>query len=289
MPQGYCANRLKVKELPRCARGRGRTFFGAGRLVVAKAPTLGPMEEDAARSRRVSLPMPVVAGLVVALVGCLLALAWLLGRESGRRLARDPGPPIVASPESVPSAPGISAPIGPTPAPMPSVSAPLARAPAPAPTPAGVAPPTPTPEARTPAPPSPEAAAVARYFDELEALSSARYWDDPQTLAMSIVQDLAGGGTGGIDRLRSVQVEVEAAVRRMSVPEPCREHHRRSLELFAAAGRLLQSLSEGAAKGDLSGMMSATAEAERLQAGAEELRALEASLRRRYGLPPAPS
>jgi hypothetical protein len=226
----------------------------------------------------------LLAGLVMALLACLLVIAWLLGRESGRHLVES-------------SRPGVTVPsLTPAPAGEPLRGLPTPVPPAPAPTvpqwsgsPPDPARPDATVPAATQAPASAEAAAVARYFAELEALSSARYWDDPQTLAMSIVQELAGGGSSRIDRLAEVQAEVESKVRSMSVPAPCREHHRRSLELFGAAARLLQAIGRSAAAGDLAGVTAAAAEAERLQSGASELRDLENGLRARYGLPRAAS
>jgi hypothetical protein len=130
---------------------------------------------------------------------------------------------------------------------------------------------------------------VARYFDELEVLASARYWDDPETLALSIVQELAGGGTSHIDRLGRLQAEVEAKVRGLSVPAPCQEHHRRTLELFGSAGQLLQAIGRSASAGDLAGVTAVASQAQRLEAEATQLRELENALRSRYGLPPAPS
>jgi hypothetical protein len=230
-------------------------------------------------SGRVAVSPWLLAGLGSALLLCLLVIAWLLGKESGRRLADKPR--SAATAES--SSPGFER--------LPSRATRTANeAPAgvaSAATPEGTPPPA-APEA-SPGAPADEATAVARYFAELEAFSSARNWDDPEDLALSIVQELVAGGSSRIDRLRQVQAEVEAGVRAMSVPEPCREHHQRSLASLAAAAQLLDAISGAAATGDLAGVTAAAAEAERLQTSALELRELENALRSRYGLPPAPS
>jgi hypothetical protein len=240
-----------------------------------------PESPRAQPSRRIAVSPWLLAGLGSALLLCLLAIAWLLGKESGRRLADKPRSATTAEP----SPPGFER--------LPSRATRTARE-----APAGVAsasatpegtPPPAAPEASPGAPAAGEATAVARYFAELEAFSSARYWDDPEGLALSIVQELVAGGSSRIDRLRQVQAEVEAGVRAMSVPEPCREHHQRSLASFAAAAQLLDAISGAAASGDLAGVTAAAAEAERLQASALELQELENALRSRYGLPPAPS
>jgi hypothetical protein len=229
------------------------------------------------RAKRSRSGVEISRGLLAALVGtllvCLAGLSFLVGRELGRRQA-PPGPPPVSA---VPTLAG----------PTPSFASPPPEPP----------PPEPTvdpwqgvwiePESgHNGEPSSAEREAVARYFGELEALESqTAELEDPKRLAMSLLQQLAGGDASGFERLLDTLRQARERLRVVSVPVPCQEHHRRTLELLDAGLRLVERVQQGVQQGDAGMLMAVTGEAQGLEAGAREVEALAQQIRERHGLP----
>jgi hypothetical protein len=126
---------------------------------------------------------------------------------------------------------------------------------------------------------------VAAYFTEIEALErQAKYWSNPQELAMSLVGQGAQGDTSGMRQLLETQRSAQRQIEAMSVPSPCREHHRRTVEVMGRALELLETLESGMASGNLEGLMALTGEARQLEADTRQVDALATQLKREYGL-----
>ena len=137
----------------------------------------------------------------------------------------------------------------------------------------------------TPPAADPQAPAVAAYFSEIEALEQgAKYWSNPQELAMSLVGQGAQGDTSGMRQLLEAQRTAQRQIEAMSVPSPCQEHHRRTVEVLGRALELLETLEGGMASGDLEGLLSLTGEARQLEADTRQVDALGTQLKRQFGL-----
>ncbi len=136
-----------------------------------------------------------------------------------------------------------------------------------------------------PSAPDPQAAAVAAYFSEIEALEQqAKYWSNPQELAMSLVGQGAQGDTSGMRQLLETQRSAQGQIEAMTVPSPCQEHHRRTVQVLGRALRLLEKLESGMASGNLDSLLSLSGEARTLEADTRKVDALGTQLKREYGL-----
>jgi hypothetical protein len=225
----------------------------------------------------------IAGGVVVAvLVALLLVVAFLMGRVSGRNEAQAP-PVDPAQVEATVS----EAPVGavPTPVPWPPLG-----------TSTGAAPPLATwpPPAEASRPPTDaaprgvvdsQAAAVGAYLAEIESYGQQASSGSPQELAMTLMNQGMQGDTSGFERLLESQRTAQRQIESMTVPVPCREHHSRTLEALRQSLVLGEKLQRGMASGDLGGLLSMSSEARELEAAAGELKALEAELRRQFGLP----
>ncbi len=222
------------------------------------------------------VPRGLLAGLVGGLVFCLVALAFLIGRELGRRQT---------------ASRSVSA------APVPVVSVPTF---APAPTPASPPPPTPPPwttpdrspgAQAEPAPgqgeaPAGESQAVARYFAALDALQGQFLeLQDPQRLATALLQQLSSGDASGLDQLLDALRQARERIVSIRAPAPCQEHQRRTLELLNVGLRLVERVRQGVLQGDAGALLALTAEAQRLEVEARELEALGQTIKAQHGLP----
>jgi hypothetical protein len=207
--------------------------------------------------RGVVVPRGVLIALVAALAVAMLMAVFLLGRQS----ARTP----------VASAPAATAPLGAAPEPAPADTAPTASTLLPGPsTDAPSTFPTVPPAAGLPAASagsvSPqERADVARYFQEADGIQ------------------MGSGRTEAFDQLVSSQRQARDELARMSVPAPCAEHHRRSLDALSGGLSLLEKLQATIASGDLGSLESLPTAGRDLEREAREIDELGRQIRQRYG------
>jgi len=132
---------------------------------------------------------------------------------------------------------------------------------------------------------SPQGAAVAAYFAEIESYEQqAKYWSNPQELALSLVGQSAQGDTGGMRQLLETQRTAQRQIESMTVPLPCQEHHRRTVEMLGRAGELLERLEGRLASGDIEGLLSLSSEARQLETDTREVDALAGQIKRQFGL-----
>lgn len=225
--------------------------------------------------------------MLAVFVACLLTIAFLLGRESGRQ-----APATMASAGTASSATGTASstaagPAAPLAAPVPAAPAytlPAAPHAAPAATPAAA------PAAAVAGPPpgvSAEREAVARYFAEADRLQGqAAGAGDPTVLANTILKRSLEGDNGGFDELLAAQRQVQEGMAALSVPAACREHHRRALEALSEAAGLLQTVRDSLQQGKAADLASLMAVGQGLESKAREVDALGAEIKRRYGLAP---
>ncbi len=217
---------------------------------------------------KVEVPKGILIALGSALAAALLALVFLLGRESGRRGAMGNLTPMAQPGSALPVSAGARlnpAPVAPSLSPAP---APLV-APGPA------------------EPQDPQRPAVAAYFAALDRIAPGQLAGDPQTLAQEMVAGLAKGDTSGFDRLAGQAVEARRKVAALVPPASCAAFHQESLALLDENLGMLKSVQralEGAdAEGSLASMV---AHAQALQARSDALQRADKALRQRYGLLP---
>ena len=102
---------------------------------------------------------------------------------------------------------------------------------------------------------------------------------------MTLMNQGMQGDTSGLERLLESQRTAQRQIESMTVPVPCREHHRLTLAALGQSLVLGEKLQRGMVSGDLGGLFSLSAEARQLEAAAGELEELAAQLRRQFGLP----
>ncbi len=216
-----------------------------------------------------------LVGLWGALGSCVLALAFLLGRETAR------GPRAQAPPEA-PAAQPLPAAQPPAPAVAQTYSG-IAVPPPPA---VPAAPPSPAVPAAAAAPaaaPAPARAAVAGYFQALDRIQPGQMAGGPGDLAKGLMEALSKGDTSGFDDMIRQAESARAALAALVPPAPCAAFHQESLASLDASIALLHSIRDsltapGAPASDF------TAQAAGLQARAERLQREEKDLRQRYGV-----
>jgi len=246
-----------------------------------------------ARPGAVQVPRGVLLGLLGALAAAVLLVAFLMGRES----ARTPSPPVAAAalPQPLPAVP----PPAEAPAtvagfsPWPAQAEPAEARPA--------APPegAPSGAAQVVAAPSegaslgqPAAATsdrlrddVARYFREVEAIQAqAKTSGDPETFARTLLEQGVKGDESGFDGLTAANKKVLDSLRSVSVPDPCREHHRQTLALLEESIGMIDGIRRQLQGGSEASLTAFATRGKELESKAKEVDALAAEIKRRYGL-----
>jgi hypothetical protein len=226
----------------------------------------------------------LVIGLGAALAVALLAIAFLLGRESRRAnpavVAPTAGPtaePPLLSPTGVPAAAPDTVP--PTPIAVMSEEG----APSPSAVPPAAAP---APVETLPATEDPVRAEVARYFAEVEALQQAsKGWSgDPNAAAQQILRQATSGDMSGFKSLADANRRLAEQLRAVSVPEPCALHHQRTLEVLDAATGLVDKMPAAVQSGDVAALGAVTTQGQDLERRTREVDALGLAVKKRYGL-----
>jgi hypothetical protein len=132
-----------------------------------------------------------------------------------------------------------------------------------------------------------DAAAVAGYFRQMDAVAAeVKTSQDPQALARSVLDQALSGNMGSIDALVATQRSVQTRMAQVVPPPSCREHHQRSVLLFARSVALLdrtRAAMTGQGTADLSAI---AVEGRAIEEEARAVDAMANDLRRAAGLAP---
>ena len=240
---------------------------------------------------QVQISKSTLGWLVGALVMCMVALAFLLGRQSVTPVV---APPSVAAVAPAPVAP----PLAPPPvevAPVAAVAVAPAPAPAPAPAVVPVAPPPPVAVAPVvvapvahPAPPvkpkypPAEAAQIRKYLQQVETITAGTQdLGNPSEFANDLLNQSLLGDTSGIDSLISQARHSQNALAQIHPPAPCKEHHHLLSQQLNSSLQMLGQLKKALATSDTSGLAGLAGQGSAMQAQAQRLQRLTAELKER--------
>ena len=241
---------------------------------------------------KVNVSRGVLVGIVAVAAASLLALAFVIGRETGsggvppltkiERVA--PRIPEARDASPTPNASSVfAAPLTESPgARLAGASPPYARE-------QGAAPQQSAALAGAPAergsPSDAERAAVAAYFEAIDRIQPTEMNGEAESVAGGIASALANGDTSGLDRMIRDTEAAKARLAAVATPPPCAVHHRESLGSLDDALEVIRSLKASMASSDPAGALAAvSARGNALRSRAEALKKEEGTLRDRYGL-----
>ena len=269
-----------------------------------------------ADNSRVEIPKSLLFGMGGALVVCMLALAFLLGRSSAPpapvaaatvapvrvnldapavpepaaqaqlsvTTAAPPPPPPPVQQDNPPEPPA-----PPQEAPQPATVDPAAAPPAPA-APVRIAPPVrPRPVAAAPAAKAPrtsggipagERAAIGRYLNQVNQVT-AQTGDlgDPNQIANEVLQQSVNGDNSGINNLISKARAAQAQLRAITPPPAAKEHYQLLVKTTQTSVGLLEQLKKATSGGDMSGLTGISAQGQSMQGDATRLQELTQELK----------
>lgn len=240
-------------------------------MSFLKAMTEEPT--TATRSSRATL-----AALSASLVGALLVIAFLLGRESARS----------GEPSAAPAVSGVVAAAPPPANPASSVSV---RELALAPNGASRELPSALPRATAPTAPSASAsatpsgsarasgAAVIAYLDRVKETTSVGPDGDPRAFAAEVTNAALTGDVSKFDGLIAAIDQALGRVRALQPPAEANAYHAMLLQQLETSRSLTTDIRNGMARKDIQALQAASQNASRLQGSLDVLAKLEAELR----------
>jgi hypothetical protein len=238
----------------------------------------------------VSVNRGLLIGVGTVAAVSLLALAFVLGRESGSgsvpapatkieriapRLREEPLPPP-ASAAAASSERAEERPISrPAPAaPAQGFAAQLAPVQAPAPVDSGRG-----------AGSDPDRASVVAYFDAIEHIQPGAMHGEAEGIATEMAASLANGDTSGLDKMVRQTEAAKASLAAIAPPAACAAFHRESLESLDDGLEVLRALKTAMESPEPAAQLAGvTARANALRSRADVLQKEEQDLRQRYGL-----
>ncbi|HEY4002354.1 MAG TPA: hypothetical protein VGO93_26015 [Candidatus Xenobia bacterium] len=224
----------------------------------------------------VQIPRSWLAGLVVLLVGSLVGLAFLLGRQTA-----SPPPPVAAVAPAPSSTPPPAAAVSTETPPVETPASGAAARPevSPAPTPVRPKPKHVVPRS------SPVAKAVAAYFAAVDSIDQGQLTDDPQKFANQVVQGAMSGDMSGMDKLIREAEKGRSKLRALTPPDPCRHYHRDSLAVVEESLHLLHAMEQALKTNDANALATMAGEAQTMQSRSQALKDQEADLKSAYSVP----
>ena len=226
-------------------------------------------------SAKIELPKTLLVSLVGVAALAVIGIAFLLGRESGRRQLEEARTGPSTSSLMTPAAPVQGLPLTST------ISTGRTPSSGPGPEPA---PPATIPSGMAIPPGDPTRASVAAYFQAVEAIQPPAS-GDPETLAQQVVAGLAKGDMSGFDGMIQQAKMARERVSAITPPQPCAAYHRESLASLDAGLELMRDMKNAlSTSGQDAAAIQLADRAYALKARTDALQIQENALKQRYGV-----
>jgi len=127
-------------------------------------------------------------------------------------------------------------------------------------------------------PPEQNTATVSDYFRAVDAVRSEQGAGDPNTFAMGLIKAGLGGSTAGFDQLIDDTERMELEMKQIRPAPGCEQYHQASIEALAEGRELLDDLKTAISERDIQGLTTMARRAGELEAKAKSMDAMRAEL-----------
>ena len=118
--------------------------------------------------------------------------------------------------------------------------------------------------------------------------AEAKSSQDPQALARGVLDQALSGNMGSLDGLIATQRSLQTRLSQIVPPPSCREHHERSVRLFARSAALLERTRAAMTNQGGTDLSSVALEGRAIEEEAKAVDTLANDIRRAAGLAPVP-
>jgi hypothetical protein len=126
--------------------------------------------------------------------------------------------------------------------------------------------------------PGPNIATVSDYFRAVDAVRSEQGAGDPNTFAMGLIKAGLGGSTSGFDQLIDDTKRMELEMKQIRPAPGCEQYHQASIDALAEGRELLDALKTAISNRDIQGLTTMAQRAGELEAKAKSMDAMRAEL-----------
>lgn len=127
-------------------------------------------------------------------------------------------------------------------------------------------------------PPEQNTATVSDYFRALDAVRSEQGAGDPTTFAMGLIKAGLGGSTSGFDQLIDDTERMELEMKQIRPAPGCEQYHQASIEALAEGRALLDDLKTAISNRDIQKLTTMARRAGELETKAKSMDAMRAEL-----------
>lgn len=127
-------------------------------------------------------------------------------------------------------------------------------------------------------PPEPRDATVAAYFQEIDVIHSGEGAGDPNVFAMGLIKAGLGGSTSGFDQLIADTKQMELEMQRVTPPPSCQSYHDASLEALVESREMLETMKQAITGHDIEQLNAVALQSKNLQRKAEAIREMRKQL-----------
>jgi len=121
--------------------------------------------------------------------------------------------------------------------------------------------------------------AVSTYFQQVDLIRSNEGTGDPKSFAMSLIKAGIDGSTSGFDRLIADSARMEQELQRLTPPPSCERYHQASLEALVEGREMLEGMKNAIVARDIEQLKAIAQQAANLQAKAEALSEMQEQIR----------
>jgi len=125
--------------------------------------------------------------------------------------------------------------------------------------------------------------AVSAYFQRMQLVQSASGAGDPNAFAMGMIKAGMGGSTAGFERLAADSERMEEEVKSIIPPPGCERYHQVTLESLVESRELIDRMKTAILARNISELKEISEDAAELQSKADELAMLEKQIRASMG------
>jgi hypothetical protein len=125
---------------------------------------------------------------------------------------------------------------------------------------------------------------IVAYFAEIDRLQEMGDGTDPQSFANTLVQSMSSGDFSGFDDLLAKARTQRQKLQAITPPPACASHHRLAVTLSGDSVAMLERVKAAMVKGDTTALLSISTDGKNLQAQADQLKTLEATIKRQAGI-----
>lgn len=120
--------------------------------------------------------------------------------------------------------------------------------------------------------PEDRGASVAAYFQDVDVIHTEEGAGDPNAFAMNLIKGGLGGATSGFDQLITDTKQMELEMQRLTPPPSCESYHKASVEALVESRQMLEDMKQAITGRDIQRLNAIALQSKSLQSKAQAIK-----------------